>query len=116
MQLLIRTEKKNNHTLFHLSGDLDYEGTCKLKDTFLSAVAADEKNFVLNLEALKIISSYALSIVLKLSYLAKKNEGTVKIICPPGNVSDIFFVLELARVLPLYSSEEELWASEKKGS
>jgi anti-anti-sigma factor len=112
MQFLIASLKKNNHFVLCLSGDLNYDGACKLKNAFNDAVAAGEKNFVFNLEGLKIISSHALSTILKLSYIAKKNEGSIKIICPEGNVWDIFYVLELGKIMEIFSSEEALWASQ----
>jgi anti-anti-sigma factor len=111
MQFLITSHKKNGHLVFYLSGDLNYEGACKLKNAFNDAVAAGEKNFILNLEGLKIISSHALSTILKLSYLAKKCNGTIAVICPEGNVWDVFYVLELGKVIPIYPSEESFWSS-----
>jgi anti-anti-sigma factor len=112
MQFLITSLKKNNHCILYLSGDLNYDGACKLKNAFNDAVTAGEINFVFNLEGLKIISSHALSTILKLSYIAKKNEGSIKIICPEGNVWDIFYVLELGKIMEIFSSEDALWASQ----
>jgi anti-anti-sigma factor len=111
MQFLISSLKKNNHFVLGLSGDLNYEGACKLKNACGNAIAAGEKNFVFNLEGVKIISSHALSTILKLSYMAKKNDGSIKIICPEGNVWDIFYVLELGKIMQIFSSEKALWAS-----
>jgi anti-anti-sigma factor len=111
MQFLITSHKKDNHIIFYLSGDLNYDGASKLKNAFNAAVACGEKKFVLNLEGLKIISSHALSTVLKLSYLAKKNNGTITVICPEGNIWDVFYVLELGKVIPIFLSEEAFWSS-----
>jgi anti-anti-sigma factor len=111
MQFLLGSQKKNGHYIFFLSGDLNYDGACRLKNAFIDALSAGETLFVLNLEGLKIISSHALSTILKISYLAKKKNGIVKVICPEGNVWDVFYVLELGKVVPLFSSENELWAS-----
>jgi anti-anti-sigma factor len=112
MQLLIGSQKKNGHYIFFLSGDLNYEGACKLKNAFNEALNSGETLFILNLEGLKIISSHALSTILKISYLAKKKNGTVKVVCPEGNVWDVFYVLELGKVVPLFSTENELWAAQ----
>jgi anti-anti-sigma factor len=112
MQFIITSQKKNNNFVFFLSGDLNYDGTRKLKNAFNEALAAGEVNFILNLEGLKIISSYALSTIIKLTYLAKKSKGAVRVICPEGNVWDVFYVLELGKVIPTFSSEEALWNSE----
>jgi anti-anti-sigma factor len=114
MQFLLTSLKKNNHLVFSLSGDLNYEGACKLKNAFNDAMAAGEANFVFNLEGVKIISSHSLSTILKLSYMAKKNDGSIKIVCPEGNVWDIFYVLELGKIMEMFSTEEALWASQNR--
>jgi anti-anti-sigma factor len=115
MQFMITNQIKNGRTVFYLSGDLNYEGTVKLKDAFNAALAGNETNFVLNMQGLKMISSYSLSTILKLSYLAKKHNGSVAIICPEGNVWDVFYILEFGKVLPLYPSEDKLWEALKNG-
>jgi anti-anti-sigma factor len=112
MQLLITSHKKKGCFFFYLSGDLNYEGACRLKNSVGDALSSGEKKIILNLEGLKIISSHALSTILKLSFLAKKSNGEVAVICPEGNVWDVFYVLELGKVIPLYSSEEAFWASD----
>ncbi len=111
MQFLLTLQKKNDHTVFNLAGDLNYEGACKLKNTFNEVLAGGEVHFVLDLTGLKIISSYALSTILKLSYMAKKMDGSVNIICGQGNVWDVFYVLEVGKVIPVFESIEAFLAS-----
>lgn len=111
MQFLLTMQKKNGHTVFNLAGDLNYEGACKLKNAFNDAIASGDIHFVLDLAGLKIISSYALSTILKLSYMAKKNKGSVNILCGQGNVWDVFYVLEIGKVIPVFESIEAFWAS-----
>jgi anti-anti-sigma factor len=112
MQCIIMSRMKNGCTIFTLSGDLNYEGACRLRSAFNDAQAEGRKNFILNLEGLKVICSYSLSIIIKLFYSAKKSDGSLKVICPEGNVWDVFDVLELGKVIPVFSSEEMLWASD----
>jgi anti-anti-sigma factor len=112
MQFLITYCKKKSLFFLYLSGDLNYDGACKLKNSVGDAISSGEKKIVFNLEGLKIISSHALSTILKLSYMAKKNNGSITIICPEGNVWDVFYVLELGKIIPIFSSEEAFWASE----
>ncbi len=113
MQFVLTSRKQGDHLFLYLSGDLDYDAARKLKDAFSGAVERGEKRFVLNLEGLKIIASYSLSTILKLSYLAKKNGATMVIICPSGNVWDVFYVLEIGKVIPLFSSEDAFWQATK---
>ena len=109
MQFVLTPEKKDGRLFFHLSGDLDYEGSRQLKVAFGEHLSRGEKAFVLNMSGLKIIASYSLSTILKLSYLAKKSGATMAIICPAGNVWDVFYVLEIGKVIPLFSSEDAFW-------
>jgi anti-anti-sigma factor len=113
MQFLLTMEKKNGYVVFYLAGNLNWEGARKLTEAFNNELIGGERHFVLNLEGLKIIASYSLSTILKLSYLAKKQYGSVAIICPEGNVWDVFYVLEIGKVVPLFPSEEKFWQQEK---
>jgi anti-anti-sigma factor len=113
MQFLLTTQKKNDYVVFYLAGNLDWDGARKLNEAFTSELGRGEKHFVLNLEGLKLIASYSLSTILKLSYLAKKQNGSVTIICPEGNVWDVFYILEIGKVVPLFPSEEKFWQQDK---
>jgi anti-anti-sigma factor len=113
MQFLLTMQKKNGYVVLYLAGNLNWEGARKLNETVNDELSRGEKKFVLNLEGLKIIASYSLSTILKLSYLAKKQNGSVTIICPEGNVWDVFYVLEIGKVVPLFPSEEKFWQQEK---
>jgi anti-anti-sigma factor len=113
MQFLLTMQKINGHVVFYLAGNLNWDGARKLSKAFTDELDRGEKHFVLNLEGLKIIASYSLSAILKLSYLAKKQNGSVAIICPEGNVWDVFYVLEIGKVVPLFPSEEKFWGQEK---
>ncbi len=84
-------------------------GFCISNRLFEESVERGMLKFVIDMEGLKTISSYALSIILKLNDSIKGKQGIFKIICPEGNVCDVFNVLDIAAVIPLYSSEDELW-------
>jgi anti-anti-sigma factor len=109
MELLLETAKKNNYTIFKPIGELNYEGALRLKQAFLNAFALSEKNFILDLKGCKTISSFTLSVILKLNDTIREKKGALKIVCPRGDVSDIFDVIDIRNVIPLFSSEEDLW-------
>jgi anti-anti-sigma factor len=112
MDLVVQTIIKNDTTIFRMSGDLNYDGILYLKQVFEDAISRGALRFILDMENLRTISSYALSIILRLNDAVKDRAGSFKIICPAGNVSDVFNVLDIAAVIPLYSSEEELWKND----
>jgi len=116
MELLLETAKRRNHTFFKISGDLNYEGSLRLKKVFDEAFLLTEIHFVLDLKNCKIISSFALSMILKLNDMIKEKNGSFKIICPSGDVSEVFDVLDIRNVIPIYSSENELWQNSANDS
>jgi anti-anti-sigma factor len=116
MELLLETAKRRNHTFFKISGDLNYEGTLRLKNAFEEAFAQTDQHFILDLKGCKIISSFALSMLLKLNDSIKEKNGTFKIICPSGDILDVFDVLDIRNVIPIYISEEELWQHSGSGA
>lgn len=116
MQFVLTSQKKDNYLIYNLCGDLDYDAARKLKDAFQDSLTQGEKLFVFNMEGLKIIASYSLSTILKLSYLAKKSGASLDIICPAGNVWDVFYVLEIGKVIPLHASEEAFWNAVKSSA
>jgi anti-anti-sigma factor len=92
-----------------MTGELNYDGVLYLKQVFEEAFTRGTLQFIIDMENLRTISSYALSVILKINDTVKARQGVIKIICPDGNVSEVFNVLDIAAVSPLYSSEDELW-------
>jgi anti-anti-sigma factor len=109
MDLLLEIGKKNNVTIFKLIGDLSYEGSLRLKQAFQDAFAHNERDFIIDLKGCKTISSFTLSLLLKLNDTIKEKNGTLKLFCPRGDVSDIFDLIDIRNVIPIFVSEEELW-------
>jgi anti-anti-sigma factor len=109
MELLLETGKKNNYTIFKPIGELNYEGSLRLKQAFLDSFAIGENAFILDLKGCKTISSFALSIILKLNDSIAEKNGSLKLVCPRGDVSDIFDVIDIRNVIPIFQSEEDLW-------
>jgi anti-anti-sigma factor len=109
MQLLLETAKKNNFTFIKPAGELNYEGAMRLKQAFNDVMDLGEKNFILDLKNCKTISSFALSMILKLNDSIKEKNGFFYLICPNGDVADIFDVIDIGNIIPIYSSEDELW-------
>ena len=116
MELLLETAQRNNFTIFKPIGELNYEGTLRLKQAFQDAFALNDKNFILDLKGCKTISSFALSIILKLNDSIKEKNGAFKLVCPRGDVLDIFDVIDIRNVIPIFSSEEELWRNTAQDS
>ncbi len=109
MELLLETSKRNNYTIFKPIGELNYEGALRLKQAFLDAFALGDKDFIIDLKGCKTISSFTLSVILKLNDSIKEKDGKFKLVCPRGDVSDIFDVIDIRNVIPIYASDEELW-------
>jgi anti-anti-sigma factor len=109
MELLLETGKKNNYTIFKPIGELNYEGALRLKQAFQDSIAQNETAFILDLKGCKTISSFALSVIFKVNDAIKEKNGSLKLFCPRGDVSDIFDVIDIRNVIPIYQSEDDLW-------
>jgi anti-anti-sigma factor len=109
MDLVVQSIAKKNYTIFKISGDLNYDGILYLKQAFESALKEGVGRYIIDMENLRTISSYALSIILRLNDAIKEKKGALKIICPEGNVLDVFNVLDVGNIIPLYPSEDALW-------
>jgi anti-anti-sigma factor len=114
MNFYLRNKNEKGYTIIYIGGSLGYDGACKLNELVNNELNSGVNKIVLNLEDLKLIASYALSVILKISYNIKKKNGYFAIICPEGNVWDVFYVLELYKVIPFFESEEKFWENEKK--
>jgi len=95
-----------------MTGDLNFLGTRTFISAFDKAYETGQNKYVLDCTGLKLISSHALATILKLSGMVKNNNGNLSIICPTGNVGDVLFVLEIAKVIPIYTSSEDFWAAQ----
>jgi anti-anti-sigma factor len=116
MELLLETSKKSNYTIFKPIGELNYEGALRLKQAFLDAFAQNDIHFILDLKGCKTISSFTLSVILKLNDTIKEKHGTFRLVCPRGDVSDIFDVIDIRSLIPIFLSEEELWQNTAQDS
>jgi hypothetical protein len=47
--------------------------------------------------------------MLKLNDSIREKNGALKIVCPRGDVSDIFDVIDIRNLIPIYQSENDLW-------
>jgi anti-anti-sigma factor len=108
MELLLETFKRQNHTFIKIAGDFTFEGSLRLQKAFDDALLLSEIHFILDLKNCKLISSFAFSMILKLNDTVKEKNGTFKIISPSGDIAEVFDILGIRDVIPMYSSEEEL--------
>jgi anti-anti-sigma factor len=109
MHLLLETAKKNNFTFIKPAGELNYEGAMRLKQAFQTVIDQGETQFILDLKNCKTISSFGLSVILKINDSIKEKNGVFMLVCPNGEVADIFEVIDIGNLIPVFSSEDELW-------
>jgi anti-anti-sigma factor len=103
VSLDIRKELLGSIHIFELSGRLDSENSPMLELAALDAMNADAKHLVMDLSAIRFISSAGLRVLLA---CAKKLEGvgTLRIVLAPGLVTDVFEKSGFSRLLQVYAN------------
>ena len=112
MELCLTSSFEKEWLIFCMNGDLTFSGTRTFIAAFDKAFETGQNKYVLDCTGLKLISSHALATILKLSGKVKNNDGNLCIICPSGHVGDVLFVLEIAKVIPIYNTTEDFWAAQ----
>jgi anti-anti-sigma factor len=109
MKLLLETAKRKNHTFFKVIGELNYDGALRLKKAFGDALALGEIFIIIDFTKCRTITSFALSILLRINDTLKEKKGTLRFICPSGNVLEVFDVVDVKNIIPVFATENELW-------
>jgi anti-sigma B factor antagonist len=88
---------------------LDVPG--QLKEQVLGALAAGERNIVLNLGALSFVDSSFIGELVSCVIAATRAGGTLKLACVVRRVQELLFITRLATIIESYDSEQAAIAS-----
>jgi anti-sigma B factor antagonist len=91
-----------------LAGELDMAHAPTVVET-LDALADHERPVVVDLTDLTFIDSSGIHAILR----PRPQQGSVLLVCPPGNIQRVLTVTKIDRVLPVYETlDEALTATE----
>ena len=91
-----------------MSGELSYEGIQELRLTVQKALDAGDTSFIFDMREIRLVSSYGLSALIRFSKDVQNRKGTLQVLCTPGNIADMFDVTGISRIIPVFSSENDL--------
>jgi anti-sigma B factor antagonist len=89
-----------------LAGELDMAHAPSVAET-LDALADDERPVIVDLTELSFIDSSGIHAILR----PRPQQGTVLLVCPPGNIQRVLSVTKIDRVLPVYETLDQALAA-----
>jgi anti-sigma B factor antagonist len=89
-----------------LGGELDMAHAPTVAET-LDALADTERAVVVDLTELTFIDSSGIHAILR----PRPQQGSVLLVCPPGNIHRVLSVTKIDRVLPVYETLDEALAA-----
>jgi len=82
-----------------LAGELDMAHAPTVSET-LDALADTARPVIVDLSELTFIDSSGIHAILR----PRPQEGTIALVCPPGNIQRVLSVTKIDRVLPVYET------------
>jgi anti-sigma B factor antagonist len=110
--MTINKRRVGDVTILDLEGKLTIgDGAEVLRDTVASIVFQGEKQIVLNLAGVPYMDSGGLGELVRCSMVARKAEGTVKLVNLTSKISDLLAITKLLNVFDTFDSEAQALAS-----
>lgn len=103
----VSVEKKSDHPLVSVAGELDLHTCAKLNDT-LTSVLNDASGFIiLNLEDTQYMDSTALGTIARMAKSFSDKKGEVRIVCQKSHILKLFTMSGLLKKnISVFDSEE----------
>ena len=90
-----------------LEGRIDLSQTDKLDSFFQKQFGHGNNSFIADLTAVAFISSDGLAALMSLRKKCAKLGGTLRLVCPPGLVREVFDVTRMATLFDISDTLEE---------
>ena len=109
MALKITPTQKNAHTVsFTLSGQLDSETTPALDQQIQRALLDGADIIILDMAALKMITSAGVGVVMKTQTSLAKRRGELMMLNMPPQIAKVFEIVRLLPTLTVFESVQEM--------
>ena len=103
----VSVEKKGNHPLVSVIGELDLHTCSKLNDTLISVLENATDFIVLNLEDTQYMDSTALGTIARMAKTFSAQNGEVRIVCQKSHILKLFTMSGLLKKnISVFDSEE----------
>lgn len=104
--MVIRRKGDNCHIYYE--GEINAGSVEEFRDNVFTVERETDRNIVLNLNSVGYINSLGLGVIAELYNRLRENGRTLKIVCNSPFVREIIEVVKFNRVIPVFSSEEEI--------
>lgn len=104
----MRIREKGDNCHIYWEGEINASSVEKFQDDIFAAQRETDKNIVLNLNGVGYINSRGLGVVAELYNRLKEEGRTLRIVCNSPFVREVIEVVKFDRVIPVFSSEEEI--------
>lgn len=104
--MLVEITYKDNIKIIKVNGEVDFENYSLFKDSILENIQGTQK-VILNLENLDYINSMGLSTIVTAYSNTKKENRMLVMCCLNSNISKLFRITKLDKVINIFSTLEE---------
>lgn len=111
----LHESRQNNIQLFHLEGEIDLHYATALRARFAAKAKARCPALVLDLSGVSFIDSTGIAVLIEYLRDAAKFQGRFCIAQPTEHVRDVFEIIRLNTVIPIFGSIVEAITALQKG-
>lgn len=111
----LHESRQNNIQLFHLEGEIDLHYAPALRARFAAKAKARCPALVLDLSGVSFIDSTGIAVLIEYLRGAAKFQGQFCISQPTEHVRDVFEIVRLKTVIPIFDSIAEAITALQKG-
>ena len=110
----ITTSKSEDYLILEISGDLDASSSMLLDSAITQAIQEKETNIIVNCKNLSYISSAGLGVFMSYIQDFKDNNIFFSLCNLSEKVRNVFNILGLEKLIPIYNSEADAKAAKHK--
>jgi anti-anti-sigma factor len=100
-------EKFKGVNVVHLKGSLTVATAQDFFSQIVSLLEKNERSFLLTMSSVDFIDSTGLGTIVRVAKRVKEANGQVKLAEAQSNISEMFALTRLDKVLPIYRTQEE---------
>lgn len=104
--MVVEVSYKEDIKIIKVNGQIDFENYMEFKNILLSNAQENEK-VVLDLAELSYINSMGLSALVNFYSITKKEKGNLKMCCLNDNISKLFRITKLDKVIDICNTLED---------
>jgi anti-anti-sigma factor len=105
--MIIKEKTMNGLPVVSLSGKLDIFSRNAFKETAEKYTAMGTKGVILDFQGVTFVDSVGLGVLAVVARTFQKLKGRIILVNPQDQVKDLFFEMNLGKMIPMYKTDEE---------